>query len=229
MADSALMPSVVLSYAAPAGTRDGGGGEALAVRLGRCLLLLPGLWVPWAAFVAHVSPAGAIGVFCQMVWERQSESAMVLIVLAVGLASPAVLWAWCVRLLIHPAMPSLERRLALALAGAAAAATVFFSVFVMFMIAEAGGDPQWWQAAIGPAFYGLIGPWLLRRRRTPSATYLAPLAALETAYLGNAVMALLMFWDGHNVGWWVTAYLCGVAAADVAIHLIPRRARAGRG
>jgi hypothetical protein len=193
--------------------------ESRVWRIARCVLFLPGLVVPWMEFTYSSSPMDAIREFFKMIHDRQFESYLMLIVIAAGLSFPAILWGWLVRLIVSTGIGKVERRLVLGAALILILACLSFSAFFLVVVLRDHGDPEAWMLLTGPAVLVVVSPilWMLRRSPLP---HVFPLAGLLAGYVSIAGMGLILFADSRDPGWWVTAMLCGVGAADLLMLFI---------
>jgi hypothetical protein len=170
----------------------------------------PGVWLRGVCFALSLLAAGSIFLpFAFGVtpldalthWDDVANE-FVLILLAVPFLAGVPIAAWSLRRLVRPRLTRGERWIVLILAIAFAAAMVWASVRTLV---EGDLQPvEVFLILIGPALLAgvvVVFIWQTRRGRRDAAA----VAALNGAYVANAVMLLIIFHSIDEWGWWVTA------------------------
>src|SRR5690348_5143968 len=90
-------PSPILAYADPLSSYRA--DPPRRSRILRLIITAPALLVPFVAFVAHISPFDAFGIFYgEVIVDRRVEPYHMLVILALGLAWPLLMWCLNLRL-----------------------------------------------------------------------------------------------------------------------------------
>lgn len=194
--------------------------ESFRRQLFIAIVTLPALVVPFVSFTYDTTPAYAIKtILYEQLIEHYREQYHLLMVLAVGLSWPLLLWCWDARSLLPIRIRDVERIILIAMASLLAAAGLVFSFMGLFHDLRNGNTLTMYDAlSFGscPAILIAGGCWLvLMRQRLPrrKCAYLLN----QLAYLSVAVMALLAFAERRDPGWWMTVYLCAIALIELIV------------
>lgn len=190
-----------------------------------CLLLAssPGLFVPFLHFTWGVSPVEAVKETVTAVFANTLGEEYLLVILAVGLLVPLLLWCWQLRLALSPRIETVERVVVLCAALLLGLATLGFSANLILHWVRQGAVDADSLCVLTAPLGALAGIPILLRLRGSAASYAMPKALLLLVYVSNASIALIGFADSRDPGWWVTLFLVAVWSADLGMLVARRR------
>jgi hypothetical protein len=214
----------VLEYRAP--VPEAQPPEPQWVTLGFLLLVSPVAAVPFVSFTWGISPLYVVVEMMKDVSRWNTSEDVLLLGIALPLFLGVAIVAWHVRLLISRRGSAAERVIARSLAALAAGMSAVVAVYALCRTISQREQLQF-QAALcsAPAIIaGGVVFWLWARRAVSPET--TATIWLLSAYLANAVMCLLLFLGGEEIGWRLTAFGCCVVFGHllfIFISTIQRR------
>jgi uncharacterized membrane protein len=194
-------------------------GTAGAVRRRRrwiwAVLSLPLFVVPFVPFACKASPMGAVIEGAEHGPSIDRES-FLLVMIAMPLVLGAVVGLWQARMLWRT---SATERLAAQVVGLVMAGCAVLSLAILSGTSGSLERKEW--LILIASFVVLLASaaiWvrLWRRRRRGNPDDLA-VAALLAGYVPAATLALLMFWDDREMGWYLTLYCAIVGSTQLAL------------
>ncbi len=204
----------------PARSVESRPARALAV-----LAAVPAAASAFVTFTLGYSPVGFLLEFAQQIASVRIIQDVILVLLALPFLLGVVLLAWHVRLLVRPPATRVEKWLCLSLAMLSAAGTVALG-FVVLPELDHDNDLRTivaiWLALLTVAVAASLLAYFVRTR---GGAELPVTHAIGAAYLANAVVCLVAFYDDRQAGWYVTLVACGVMVAGVVLRFAPRLRR----
>jgi hypothetical protein len=96
----------------------------------------------------------------------------------------------------------------------------FFGCFLYFAIRD--GPPKASDVILASIGFdltaiGALATWWMRRRRSDAETIIS--AALNFAWLGNAVLCLTAFQESRDPGWWLSLAIAVPISAELLWHI----------
>jgi hypothetical protein len=217
-AAAAALPTHVLDYRIDAPPQRRGGSFLFLA------LSLPALVAPFVPFTHDVSPVNVITVAPGEIRASPDELMLwLLLLVAIPFFLPILAAPLRVRLLVWGACTHHERAAAYAVAALALAA---FAVVITALCRE----PGTFDAAAVLAVCGAVTPVVIgaaafvRVIRREDGADAAVRVALISPYAATAVLCLVVFYQDHGPGWWLT--LPAAAAAIAEMLFLARRPRA---
>jgi len=206
-------PGETLHYARVSAARSRGD----LLNLVMLLVTLPAAAAPVVRFCYGISPAWVILEFARLIYQRQFDSSLLLVLLAVPFLTGSVIVAWQIRLLASTAVSALEHLVLRSIAVASV------TMSVGFLTAGYALNNLGWRldelliSATGlgiTAAGAVIVRWLLR---TGASGVSVTLSMLLTGYLTNSGMVLQGFTDFSAPGWWMVLVSSAGTLAQLAM------------
>lgn len=196
---------------------------ALAARWQRAIYLaamLPAAAAPFINFTYDVSPLSAIVNIFGSAWQRQFDETMLLFLIAAPFFIGLFIALRAFRLLIHAPETHAERIIALCLAALSASMTLgFFAYGVYHNPPSSLYDREFLIVAAGPAIILLGGLLIIGLARFSRKSQAIIPTALHAAYIANAWICLIEFWNHRDPGWWLTLISAGAMSLHISFVL----------